>query len=455
MTALWSFAELRAATGGALAGEGEVCGVSIDTRALAPGDLFVALRAARDGHGFVAEAFSRGAAAALVERAVAGGPCLRVADTLEGLRALGAAGRARLAGRCIAVTGSVGKTTTKDMLRRACAALGPTHASAASHNNHWGVPLTLARLPRGTAWLACEIGMNNRGEIAPLSRLARPRVALVTAVGTAHIGNLGSREEIAREKADICAGLEPGGVALLPEDSPMLPVLREVAALHGARVETFGERRLLRFEGGAEGSRCVLDVLGARVALALAQPGRHMALNALAALTAVAAAGGDARAAAAALCGFHAGAGRGERRRIAAADGGEAVLLDESYNSSDSALRAALAVLAQTPARRRVAVLGDMLELGRFGPGIHESLAPEVAACADLVYVSGRLMRGLYEALPAEKRGACVADSAALAPIVRAALRGGDAVLVKGSLGSRMAAVVRALENAAAPPETP
>jgi len=452
MTPLWSFAELRAATGGTLAGEGAATGVSIDTRSLAPGDLFVALRAARDGHDFAVEALATGAAAALVERDLEGGPLLRVADTLTGLAALGAAGRARFGGRCIAVTGSVGKTTTKEMLRRACAALGPTHASAASHNNHWGVPLTLARTPRDALWLAAEIGMNNRGEIAPLARLARPHVAVVTAIGTAHIGNLGSREAIAREKADICAGLEPGGIAVLPEETPFLPILREAAAAHGARALTFGTAQLLAFEGGAEGSRCRLDVLGAQVELARAQPGRHLAMNALAALTAIAAAGGDARAAAAALSGFGAGAGRGERRWLATADAGCALLLDESYNSSDTALRAALAVLSAQPARRRLAVLGDMLELGRYGAAMHEALAPEVAAGADLVYACGPLMRGLYEALPADRRGAHAADAATLAPLVQAALRDGDAVLVKGSLGMRMAGIVRALETV---PETP
>jgi UDP-N-acetylmuramoyl-tripeptide--D-alanyl-D-alanine ligase len=446
VSALWTFGELRGATGGWLSGEGIATGVSIDTRSLVPGDLFVALRAGRDGHEFVSDAFARGAVAALVDHVVeANGPQLRVQDTLEGLTALGAAGRARFRGRCIAVTGSVGKTTVKEMLRRACAGLGPTHASAASHNNHWGVPLTLARLPGEARWAVVEIGMNNRGEIAPLSRLARPQAAIITTIGTAHIGHLGSQEAIALEKADICAGLVPGGTAVLPEETPFLPLLREVASRQGARIVTFGAAQLLECAADAEGSRLTLDILGTRVEVSLAQPGRHMAMNALAALNAIAALGGDPQRAAAALSGFGAGAGRGERRRIATADGGQALLLDESYNASDVALRAALAVLASQPARRRIAVLGDMLELGEFGAGLHEALAPDVAAAADLVYACGPLMAGLFVRLPPDRRGAHAADAASLAPLLRAALRDGDAILVKGSLGMKMAGIVQAL----------
>ncbi|MBY0339421.1 MAG: UDP-N-acetylmuramoyl-tripeptide--D-alanyl-D-alanine ligase, partial [Acetobacteraceae bacterium] len=307
MTALWTGAELRDATGGTLAEDVAVTGVSIDTRSLAAGELFVALRDARDGHDFAADAFARGAACALVDRAVPGGPNLVVRDTLEGLAALGSAGRARSAARVIAVTGSVGKTTTKDMLRRACAGLGPTHASAASHNNHWGVPLTLARMPRGTGWAAIEIGMNHRHEIAPLSRVARPHVTIVTTIGTAHIGNLGSQAAIADEKADISAGIEPGGIALLPADSPFFARMKAVAEGYGARVLGFGEAagecRLVGFEGTADGSRLTCGILGRRVETELGQPGRHMALNALAALSAIAAAGGDVAEAAAALSG--------------------------------------------------------------------------------------------------------------------------------------------------------
>jgi UDP-N-acetylmuramoyl-tripeptide--D-alanyl-D-alanine ligase len=449
---LWTAAELRAATGGACPDGLAADGISIDTRSLAPGDLFVALRAERDGHDFAAQAFAKGAAA-MVDRDVAGGPVLHVADTLAGLTALGAAGRARSGARVIAVTGSVGKTTTKEMLRRACTGLGPTHAASASHNNHWGVPLTLARMPRDTEWAAIELGMNRRGEIAPLSRLARPHVALVTNVGTAHIGNLGSAEAIADEKADIAAGLAPGGIAILPRDSAHFERMAAVVGSHGGRVRSFGEHvqakaRLLSYAGSPQGGQAEFDLGGQRVQVALAQPGRHMALNALAALAAIQAAGGDVAQAAAALDGFGAGAGRGEIRRIATPDGGTALLLDESYNASDSAMRAALGVLAAQPARRRLAVLGDMLELGDFGPPLHAALAADAERAADLVFACGPMAAHLYAALPAARRGAHAPDSAGLAPIVAAAIRDGDAVLVKGSLGMRMASVIRALDGA-------
>ncbi len=451
MSALWTAAELRAATGGTCPDGLEAQGVSIDTRSVQEGDLFVALRDQRDGHDFVPAAFAAGAAA-MVERDIPGGPALRVADTFRALHALGAAGRARSAARVIGVTGSVGKTTVKEMLRRACGALGATHASAASYNNHWGVPLTLARTPRDAAWAAIEIGMNHRGEIAPLSRLARPHVAVVTAIGTAHVGNLGSVEAIAEEKADITAGLEPGGVAVLPADGPHFARMAAIAQRNGARVIGFGEgaeaaARLLEFHGTDAGSRSVLALSGRHVELVLGQPGRHMALNALAALAAVQAAGGDAGLAAAALEGFGAGAGRGEMRRIGTPDNGTALLLDESYNASDSAVRAALGVLLAQKARRRLAVLGDMLEMGEHGPALHAALAPD-AAGADLVFACGPLMRGLFDAIPPARRGAWAETSGALAPLVAAALRDGDAVLVKGSLGMRMAEVIRALDGA-------
>ncbi|MFL1464090.1 UDP-N-acetylmuramoyl-tripeptide--D-alanyl-D-alanine ligase [Roseococcus sp. DSY-14] len=452
MSALWTAEELRAATGGRCADGLAVRGVSIDTRTIQPGDLFVALRDARDGHDFVPQAFAAGAAA-MVDREVPPGPVLRVPDTFAALGALGAAGRARCAGQVLAVTGSVGKTTTKEMLRRACAGLGATHASAASYNNHWGVPLTLARMPAATAWAAVEIGMNHRGEIAPLSRLARPHVAVVTAIGTAHVGNLGSVEAIAEEKADVTAGLQPGGVAVLPADSAHFARMAAIARGNGARVLPFGEgtgaeARLLEFHGTDAGSRSLLALPGRQVELALGQPGRHMALNALAALAAIQAAGGDPAAAAAALAGFGAGAGRGQMRRIATPDGGTALLLDESYNASDTAIRAALAVLAAQPARRRLAVLGDMRELGGHGPALHAALAPETAAAAGLVFACGPLMRGLFDAIPPARRGAWAESAGALAPVVAAALRDGDAVLVKGSLGMRMAEIVRALDGA-------
>jgi UDP-N-acetylmuramoyl-tripeptide--D-alanyl-D-alanine ligase len=453
MTALWTSPELRAATGGMLAAEVAVQGISIDTRSIAPGDLFVALRHARDGHDFVAEALRQGAACALVDRDPPGvapnAPLLRVRDTLEGLTALGTAGRARATARVVGVTGSVGKTTTKEMLRVALSAFGPTHASAASFNNHWGVPVTLARLPARAAFAVVEMGMNNRGEIAPLSRLARPHVGLITSLGTAHIGNLGSEEAIAEEKGDIIAGIATGGTLVLPADSRFAGRLAARAHAAGLAVLTHGEAagadvRLLAYEGGAEGGHASIALRGARMDVVLAAPGLHVALNACAVLGAVAALGLDARAAAAALPGFGAPAGRGRRLSIAVR-GGQALLIDDSYNASPPSVRAGLAVLAAQGAARRIAALGDMLELGAEAPAIHAALAPDAASTCDLVFCCGELMGHLYRALPEHRRGAHLPDSAALAPVLRDALRPGDAVLVKGSLGSRMAVVVEAL----------
>jgi UDP-N-acetylmuramoyl-tripeptide--D-alanyl-D-alanine ligase len=457
MTVLWNTAELRAATGGTLAGAVAVTGVSIDTRTIAAGDLFVALRDVRDGHDFVADALARGAACAMVDRdppgAAPDAPLLRVADTLAGLTALGEAARARSAAVFVGVTGSVGKTTTKEMLRVALAAFGPTHAAAASYNNHWGVPLTLARLPRDAAFAVIEIGMNNRGEIAPLARLARPRVGVITNLGSAHVGRLGSEEAIAEEKGDIIAGIAPGGALVLPADSRFAARLAARAKEAGLDVLTHGEApgadaRLLSYEGSEDGGRAEILLRGERIGVTLATPGRHVALNACAVLAAVAALGLVPRVAAAALPAFGAPAGRGRRTRIAVA-GGEALLIDDSYNASPPSIRAGLAVLGAQPASRRIAALGDMRELGADGPAIHASLAPDAAATCDLVFCCGELMGHLYRALPDAKRGAHLADSAALAPVLQAALRPGDAVLVKGSLGSRMAVVVAALTEEA------
>lgn len=455
MSALWTSAELRAATGGTLGPEVEVRGISIDTRSLAPGDLFVALRDTRDGHAFVADALARGAAAAMVERDPPDmpddAPLLRVGDTLAGLAALGAAARARSEARVVAVTGSVGKTTTKEMLRVALAAFGPTHASAASFNNHWGVPVTLARMPRDAAFAVVEMGMNNRGEIAPLSALARPHVGLVTNIGTAHVGRLGSEEAIAEEKGDIIAGIAPGGVLVLPADSRFAARLAARAREAGLETLSHGEAagadaRLLSYQGEAEGGRAEILLAGERLDVTLAAPGKHVALNACAVLAAVHALGLAPRSAAAALPAFGAPAGRGRRSRIRV-EGGEALLIDDSYNASPPSIRAGLAVLAAQAATRRIAALGDMRELGAEAPAIHAALAPDAAAACDLVFTCGEMMAHLHRALPEARRGAHCPDSAALAPVLKGALRPGDAVLVKGSLGSRMAAVVQALSG--------
>ncbi len=456
---LWNSLDLVEATGGVMRTGFAASGVSIDTRTLRPGDLFVALGGeARNGHAFVADALLRGAGGALVawvpEGVAADAPLLVVDDTLAGLHRLGGFARSRFAGRLVAVTGSVGKTTTKEMLRCILAEQGETHAAEASYNNHWGVPLTLARLPAGAAYGVIEIGMNHPGEIAPLARLARPHVAVVTTVEKTHIGHLGSLEAIADEKASIRDGLESGGMLVLPGDSPLLGRLRARAGR--VRALTFGsapdaDACLLEAAADAEGTDVTAAILGRELHFRLPAPGRHMAMNATAALLAAAALGADAARGAAALARFTPVAGRGSRRLVRVPCG-KALLLDESYNASAASVRAALAVLALQPAARRVAVLGDMLELGAAGPEEHASLAPDVARGADLLLTCGTLMRGLHDAVPPALRGGHADEAAALGKLVAASLRPGDAVLVKGSLGSRMKLVVQAIDALAIDP---
>ncbi|WP_284257156.1 UDP-N-acetylmuramoyl-tripeptide--D-alanyl-D-alanine ligase [Acidocella aquatica] len=447
MSALWSAAELRAVFGVDVGRD--VSGISIDTRTLAPGDLFVALRGERDGHEFVEAAFAKGAAAALVSKPMPG-RVIVVADTLRALERLGGAARARAGAKIVAVTGSVGKTTTKEMLRRTLCAFGPVHAAEASFNNHIGVPLTLARMPGDAAFGVFEIGMNHPGEIAPLVALVQPDVAIITCVDRAHLGLMGSEEAIAREKAAVFSGLVPGGTAVLPGDSMFLPLLRAAVPV-GCRALVFGEgavdARLVELKNSAEASEIAAEIDGVPVWFGLAAPGRHMAMNALSVLAAAAGLGLDLARAAAALDGFAPFSGRGARRRIAV-PGGAAVLLDESYNASGASMRAALAVLALQPGRH-VAVLGDMLELGDFAQGEHLALLPAVLAGADSVFTCGAHSKALFDSLPRSKQGAHAADAATLAPLVKAALRAGDTVLVKGSYGSRMRDVISVLESPA------
>lgn len=453
MSPLWTAEELRAATGGALAADDlAVSGVSIDSRAVQPGDLFIALRDARDGHDFVADALARGAACAMVDRdppgVPAGAPLLRVSDTLRGLTALGAAGRARFGGRVVAVTGSVGKTGTKEMLRLLLGAFGETHAAVASYNNHWGVPLTLARCPRGGAFAVVEIGMNNPGEIAPLARLARPHVAVITTIGAAHIGHLGGLDAIAAEKAAILEGLEPGGVAVLPSASPYIEMLRRKA--DAARVLTFGEggdAHTTAVATDAEGSTATAEIAGHRVEFRLGAPGAHFVRNAVCALATVAALGADPAVAAPRLRDVRAMQGRGARETVRTPDGGSAAVIDESFNGQPPSVRAALALLRLLPATRRVAVLGQMGELGDFAAEEHRALAAHVREAADLVFTCGPMMRHLVDALPPDLVAARTETSAELAPLVAAAVRDGDAVLVKGSKAMMMGRVLAALRG--------
>ncbi len=452
MTHLFSADDLTHATGGVMTQPFHADGVSIDTRTLQQGDLFVALRTETgDGHAHVAEALRRGAAGALVHDQDAvpdGAALLVVGDTQEALTALGSFARTRFQGAVVAVTGSVGKTTTKEMLRVILSASGPTHAAHASYNNHWGVPLTLARMPEEASYAVIEIGMNNPGEIAPLAALAAPDVAVITSIEAAHIGHLGSIEAIADEKAAVLGGILQGGAAVLPADNAQYPRLLDRLP-EGVSLCDFGADNLIEVSADADGSDVHAVIDARHVRFRVNAPGRHMVMNGLAALTAAVALGADLDASAAALAGFSAVAGRGARREILH---GSAILLDESYNASGASIRAALAVLKLTQAARRVAVLGDMLELGDHSRKEHESLAGTVCESADVLYACGPWMKYLYDAVPVEKMGAYAADSEALAPLVAAAVRAGDAVLVKGSLGSRMRVIVAALDDAGVDP---
>ncbi|TDE41083.1 UDP-N-acetylmuramoyl-tripeptide--D-alanyl-D-alanine ligase [Antarcticimicrobium sediminis] len=455
---LWTAPEAEAATGGRAQGDWAVSGVSIDTRTLAPGDLFVALSAARDGHDFVAQALEKGAGAALVSRIPEGlapdAPLLIVADVLKGLEALGRAARARTSARVVAVTGSVGKTSTKEMLAAMLSEQGATHASVASYNNHWGVPLTLARMPRESDFAIIEIGMNHPGEIAPLACLARPHVAMITTVAPAHLEAFDSIAGIAREKAAILDGVEPGGIAVLNADLEQSPILFAKAAECGAQAVGFGakakEYRLISAEITGDETRVQAETPLGPMAFSLATPGQHFAMNGLGALAACAALGADLQRAADSLARWTPYQGRGARERIAL-PGGTLTLLDDSYNANPASMAAALAVLAAARPEgqgRRIAVLGDMKELGPETEPLHAALArlPAMAA-VDRVHCIGPLMGALHAALPVEKRGLLSASSAELAAQLAEVVGAGDVVLAKGSLSMGLAKCVDALRG--------
>lgn len=463
-TPLWTDAEAVAATGGRASAPFSAGGVSIDTRTLAKGDLFCAIEGvSQDGHQYVSAAFKAGAAAALVQAgriAQPEGPVLEVPDTLEALRALGRAARARSKAKIAAITGSVGKTGTKEALRTVLAAQAATHASEGSLNNHWGAPLSLARMAREAAYGIFELGMNHPGEITPLTELVRPHVALITWIAPAHTAFFKSVAEIADAKAEIFTGMK-GGTAVLPRDSEYFNRLGAAARRAGiARVIAFGthksaEARLVDADLGATQSTVTAEILGTRLRYTIGSPGKHWVSNSLAVLAAAHALGADLAKAAAALAQVQPPKGRGQRHRVVLANGngrngGQTfTLIDESYNASPEAVRAALATLALAapePGGRRIAVLGDMRELGDEADAIHAALAPAfVAARVDLVFTCGTHTAALAAALPAARRGAHAPDSAALQPLVVKAVRAGDVVMVKGSLGSRMAPIVQAL----------
>ncbi len=454
MTALWTSAEIAAACGGDARADFEVGGVTFDSREVERGDLFIALRGeTMDGHRFVDGALASGAAGVLVSTET-DGPSVVVDDTGRALDDLGRAARARASGAIIGVTGSVGKTSTKEALFAALdrAAPGRAHRSVKSYNNHTGVPLSLARMPRDASFGVFEMGMNHAGELAALTALVRPNVALVTAIASAHREFFASEEEIADAKAEIFTGLEPGGTAIIPFDSRHRERLVAAARPHAERILTFGlgegadvrATYVVRAPNG--GTMATVTLPEGQLSLTIAPPGEHWVSNALAVVAAVEAVGGDVAAAGLALADLGGLKGRGERRLVAV-DGGEALLIDESYNANPASMAATLKVLgAEEVAGRRIAVLGAMRELGAESDHFHASLAdPIEAAGVDQAILVGPEMEALAKALGRGIELAHVPDTAAAIEIAREAIGPGDAVLVKGSNSIGLAALVEAL----------
>jgi UDP-N-acetylmuramoyl-tripeptide--D-alanyl-D-alanine ligase len=457
--ALWTSDEIAAAVGGtAEGGFFAANGVSIDSRSVEAGDLFVALAGARDGHEFLGLAFDQGATGALVSQR-SDRPSVRVADTFTALEALGRAARDRAPQvRRAAVTGSVGKTGVTQAMAACLRLAGRAHSSVKSYNNHIGVPLTLARMPRDTERAVFEIGMNHAGEIGPLSRQVRPHAALITVVGPVHVENFEDGETgIARAKAEIFEGLMPGGVAVLNADDKWFDLLSAAARDHGARIMSFGSKagcdaRLEGFAPVGEGALVGARLHGKELSFRIAQTGAHWGPNSLATLLMLEALEVPLDAALEGLKEFAPLEGRGALRSIET-DHGPFTLIDESYNANPLSMRAALAARAARPTRgRRIAVLTDMLELGAEAPLRHAELAgPLEAAHVDLVFCGGPLMRSLWDVLPAAQRGAWTGTAAELAPLVHAVVRAGDVVMVKGSNGSKASTVVKALTHNAQP----
>ena len=460
--ALWTASEAVAATGGVSAFYWEAEGVSIDTRTLVPGDLFVALKDVRDGHDFVAQALDAGAGAALVSRVPDGvpedAPLLIVDDVLGALEALGRAARARTDATVIGVTGSVGKTSTKEMLRTCLDGQGRVHAAEKSYNNHWGVPLTLARMPRETDYAVIEIGMNHPGEIAPLARMAKLDVAMITIVAAAHLEAFDSVEGIAAEKADIFEGLmETGGVAVINGDLPVSQMLHDRAPFGCERFgRTSGtEWHLEDVTETEHGTVCRASHRGEALLFKVNAPGKHFAMNGLGALAACVAAGADLGQSVVALGQWQPPQGRGQRHFIALDPTNDSIgidLFDDAYNANPASVGAALNVVSVItppgPRGRRVAILGDMKELGPTEADLHAELARhEAMAQIDLVHCVGPLMKHLYDALPLEKRGRWAATSAELAERPAQLVQAGDVVMAKGSLSMKMALIVDATLN--------
>ncbi|WP_138468469.1 UDP-N-acetylmuramoyl-tripeptide--D-alanyl-D-alanine ligase [Poseidonocella sp. HB161398] len=461
MTPLWTSEEAAAATGGTADIPFAVTGLSIDTRSIRPGEMFIALKDQRDGHDFVAQALEKGAAAALVSRrpegVAADAPLLVVPEVLPALEALAKAARARTRAKVIGVTGSVGKTSTKEMLRHVLSRQGRVHAAEKSFNNHWGVPLTLARMPRDADFAVIEIGMNHPGEIGPLATLADLDMAVITTVAAVHLEAFDSVDGIAREKAAIFTGLRLGGAAIINGDLETTALLQKVAIEAGGDPVLFGHEgtraRLAETRLVAGGTELAAEIEGVRYETRLSTPGRHFAMNAVAVLAAVKMLGLDLGQAARDLADWTPPAGRGTTETVLL-EQGAVTLLDDAYNANPTSVGAAFEVLAATqpggPGGRRIAVLGDMLELGPEARAIHAALAGHNALSAiDGVIAVGPLMAELDAALPAEKRLGRFATAAEAARALPGMLRAHDVVLAKGSLGSKVSQVVTALREAA------
>ncbi|MBV9994148.1 MAG: UDP-N-acetylmuramoyl-tripeptide--D-alanyl-D-alanine ligase [Caulobacteraceae bacterium] len=450
---LWTSDAIVAAVAGRLsAGPFAATGVSIDSRDLEPGDLFVALAGERDGHEFVDAALARGAAGALVTRP-GDGPRILVDDTLAALERLGAAARERAPQtRRGAVTGSVGKTSVTQAIRAGLERAGPAHGSVKSYNNHIGVPLTLARMPAGAARAVFEIGMNHAGEIAPLCRLVRPHAVVITTIAPVHIENFADGEAgVVRAKAEIFEGLSPGGTAVLNADDKWFGTLAGAARARGAKLVRFGsqpgcEAQLADFRLEGEGARVRASLHGQPIAFTLRQRGAHWGLMSLAALLMMEALGVRAEDGLAALASFEPLAGRGAERQVRLA-GGPFTLVDESYNANPASVGAALRTLGlRATGGRRIVALTDMLELGAEAPALHAALAAEIeAAKIDLVFCAGPLMKSLWSALPPTRQGGYAEKAAELAQPLTSAVEPGDVVMVKGSRDSHARALADAL----------
>ncbi|MFK7763769.1 MAG: UDP-N-acetylmuramoyl-tripeptide--D-alanyl-D-alanine ligase [Roseobacter sp.] len=465
---LWTAAEAAEATGGRVTHAWSVSGVSIDTRTLEPGDLFVALKDVRDGHDFVAQALEKGAAAALVSHVPEGldenAPLLIVEDVLRGLEDLGRAGRQRMQGKVVAVTGSVGKTSTKEMLLAMLSEQGRAHGSVASYNNHWGVPLTLARMPRDTEFAVIEIGMNHPGEIAPLAKMAAPHVALVTTVVAAHLEAFDDITGIAVEKASIFEGVVPGGIAVLNADVETSAILMAKALDCKLRDISFGEQghdfKIYKIDIQDEVTVVQAEMGETPILYKVASPGRHFAVNALGAIAVMTALRTDVALALSALGRWTPYKGRGQRERIFLDPVDRRLsidLIDDSYNANPTSMAAALEVLSalkvtneigRVSKGRRIAYLGDMKELGRDEEKLHVALTQ--LPCLkeiDVIHCIGPLMQSLHKALPSAQMGEWFVDADAAAARIKTHIDSGDVVLAKGSLSMKLARVVDAIRK--------